>query len=210
MRNTLLLLVALGALLPTRARAQAAPGPDTILRLDGQEIRGRVVALGPALLRYLPAAPAAPDTLALPVAAVFLIRYANGTRAVLHPELAAAGAPADLLAGLNARQRDSLGRRDAAAHYNKHGPYWGTLGASLYAGPVLGLVAPAVISSTDVKARNLQAPQPALLADADYQRGYQQQANRTKRRRTWAGYGTGVGAWVVAVAVLVSVAISHW
>ncbi|MGI4886375.1 MAG: hypothetical protein ACRYFR_15570 [Janthinobacterium lividum] len=210
MRNILLLLVALGPLLSARAQSPAAPGPDTILRLDGQEIRGRVVVLGPEQLRYLPAASAASDTLALPVAEVFLIRYANGTRAVLHPELAAAGAPADLLAGLNAGQRDSLGRRDAATHYNKHGPYWGTLGATLYAGPVLGLVTPAAVSSIDVKARNLQAPQPALLADADYQRGYQQQANRTKRRRTWAGYGTGAGAWVVLVAVLLSAAVSHW
>lgn len=203
MRNILLLLMMLGALLPARARAQAAPGSDTILRLDGQEIQGRVVVLTPTVLRYLPAAPAPPDTLALPVAEVFLVRYANGTKEVLHPEMAAGGS-ADLLPGLDARQRDSLGRRDAAAHYNQHGPYWGTFGTTLYAGPVFGLVPAAIVSSIDVKARNFQSPQPALLADANYQRGYQQQANRTKRQRTWSGYGTGVGVWVVLIAALVA------
>ncbi|WP_157886753.1 hypothetical protein [Hymenobacter sp. PAMC 26628] len=209
MQKLLLLLVVLvGALLPAQARAQAAPGTDTILRLDGQEIQGRVVTLTPTVLRYLPAAPAAPDTLALPVAEVFLVRYANGTKEVLHPE-AAAGGPADLLPGLDAGQRVGLGRRDAAAHYNQHGPYWGTLGTTLYAGPVFGLVPAAIISSIDVKARNFQSPQPALLADADYQRGYQQQANRTKRQRAWAGYGTGAGVWVVLVAVLLTAAASH-
>lgn len=209
MRNILLLLAALGALLPARARAQAAPGPDTILRLDGQEIQGRVVVLTPTVLRYLPAAPAPPDTLALPVAEVFLVRYANGTKEVLHPETASAG-PADLLPGLDAGQRVGLGRRDAAAHYNQHGPYWGTLGATLYGGPAFGIIAPAIVSGVAVKARNFQAPAPALLTDPDYLRGYQDQANRSKRQRTWAGYGTGVGVWVVLAAVLLSAAASSW
>ncbi|WP_125916415.1 hypothetical protein [Hymenobacter coccineus] len=209
MQKILLLLVLVGALRPARASAQAAPGPDTILRLDGQEIQGRVVVLTPTELRYLPAAPAPPDTLALPVAEVFLIRYANGTREVLHPETANAG-PADLLLGLNTRQRDSLGRRDAATHYRNPGALWGTFGATLYAGPIVGVVMPALVGRASVKARNLRAPQPALLGDADYQRGYQQQANRTKHQQTWTGYGTGVGAWVVLVAVILSAAISNW
>ena len=202
MRTLLLcLLIGLGAMLPTRAWAQASPGPDTILRLDGQEVQGRVVVLTPTVLRYLPAAPAPPDTLALPVAEVFLVRYANGTREVLHPAVAAGG-PADLLPGLDAGQRVGLGRRDALAHYTDHGPYWGTLGATLYAGPVFGIIAPAVVSGAAVKARNFQAPAPALLADPNYLRGYQDQANRSKRQRTWGGYGTGVGVWVVVLAVV--------
>ncbi|AWM34395.1 hypothetical protein [Hymenobacter nivis] len=199
----LLLLAVLGALLPARAWAQASPGPDTILRLDGQEIQGRVVVLTPTQLRYLPAAPAPPDTLALPVAEVFLVRYANGTKEVLHPEVAAGG-PADVLPGLDAGQRLGLGRRDAWAHYTDHGPYWGTLGATLYGGPVFGIIAPAVISGAAVKERNFRAPAPALLADPDYLRGYQDQANRSKRQRTWAGYGTGVGVWVVLIAALLA------
>ncbi len=203
----LLLLAALGALLPARAGAQAGPGPDTILRLDGQEIQGRVVVLTPTQLRYLPAAPAPPDTLALPVAEVFLIRYANGTKEVLHPE-EPAGGPADVLPGLDAGQRLGLGRRDARAHYTDHGPYWGTLGATLYGGPAFGIIAPAVISGAAVKERNLQAPAPALLADPDYRRGYQDQANRSKRQRTWAGYGTGVGVWVVVIAALLASALN--
>ncbi|MFD1468433.1 hypothetical protein ACFQ48_09370 [Hymenobacter caeli] len=209
MRLFLLLAAALCALLPARAQAPVRPGAapclDTILRLDGEEVRGRVLVLTPTALRYLPAAPAAPDTLTLPVAEVFLVRYANGTRELLHP---AAGAPApdgppDLLPGLTPGQRLAYGRRDALGHYTDHGPYWATLGATLYAGPLFGVVAPAIISGKAVKAENLRPPTPALLADPDYRRGYQEQANRRKRQRSWGGYGTGVGVFVVLFAVLV-------
>lgn len=203
MRLLLLLAAALCALPP--ARAQAPVRPDTILRLDGEEVRGRVLVLTPTALRYLPAAPAAPDTLTLPVAEVFLVRYANGTRELLHP---AAGPPApdgppDLLPGLSPGQRLAYGRRDALGHYTDHGPYWGTLGATLYAGPLFGVIAPAIISGKEVKAENFRAPAPALLADPDYRRGYQEQANRSKRQRAWGGYGTGAGIYVALFALLV-------
>ena len=201
MKPLFLLALLLGGLRPARAQAPA-DSLDTILRRDGEEVRGRVLVLTPAVLRYRPAAPAPPDTLALPVAEVFLVRYANGTKKVLPPAPGAAPA-ADLLPGLTAGQRAGLGSRDARGHYTDHGPYWGALGATLYAEPLFGVVAPAVISGKDVKAENLRAPAPALLADPDYQRGYQQQANRTKRQRAWGGYGTGVGVYAVLLALLV-------
>lgn len=199
MKTLLLLALLLGVLRPARGQAPADT-LDTILRRDGEEVRGRVLTLTPAVLRYRPAAPATPDTLTLPVAQVFLVRYANGTRELLPP---AATGSADLLPGLTVGQRAAAGQRDALGHYTDHGPYWGTLGATLYAGPVFGLVAPAVIGGHDVKPTNFRAPTPALLADADYRRGYQQQANRSKRQRTWGGYGTGVGIYVVLFALLV-------
>ncbi|WP_140467322.1 hypothetical protein [Hymenobacter nivis] len=209
MQKLLLLLVLVGALRPARAQTPAAPGPDTILRRDGQEIQGRVVVLTPTELRYLPAAPAPPDTLALPVAEVFLIRYANGTREVL-PPAPAAGAPADPLAGLGTRQRDSLGRRDAATHYRTPGAFWGAAGAAFGASPVYGIAVPIVLSAKPVKPVNFQAPDQTLLLDPSYQHGYQQQANSTKRKQAWAGYATGTGAWAVLFGALLIAVASSW
>lgn len=192
-------LMLLGCLRPARAQAPA-DSLDTILRRDGKQVRGRVLARTPTVLRYLPAAPAAPDTLALPAAEVFLVRYANGTKEVLRP--APAEAAADPLLGLAAADRQNLGRRDAAAHYRNPGVFWGSAGAAFGASPIYGVAAPIVLSIKPVKPGNFQAPNPALLNDPSYQRGYQQQANRTKRQRAWAGYATGTGAWVVALAAV--------
>lgn len=72
---------------PAAAQAPAAP-TDVLLRTDGTEVPGRVLTITPLEVRYLP--PAGADTLRLAVADVFLVRYANGTREVLHPPAGAA------------------------------------------------------------------------------------------------------------------------
>ena len=211
MHYFLLLAAALCALSPARVRAQArsavAPAQtDTILRLDGGEVRGRVLSLTPTELRYRPAAPAAPDTLALPVAEIFLVRYANGTREVLYH---APAETTDPLLGLSAADRQGLGRRDAAAYYRNPGAFWGSAGAALGASPIYGIAAPIVLSIKSVGPNNFQAPNLALLSDPSYQRGYQQQANSTKRRQAWAGYATGTGVWAALVAVILMATVSH-
>lgn len=190
-------MLVLGA---TASRAQA-PVTDVILLASGDEIPGRVVSITPLQVCYLP--PAGADTLRLAAAEVFLIRYANGTREVLHP--APAGpTETDLLPGQNEGQRRALARQDAGRYYTDRAPFWGSLGATLYGGPLLGLVAPALIAPHQVAERNLNAPRPALLADPAYNYAYRREAQHLKHGRAWGGYGAGVGAYVVLIAVLVA------
>ena len=85
MRRLLLLLLLLLAGVG-QARAQMAGTTDVILRTDGSEVPGRVLTISPLVLRYLP--PAGADTLRLATADVFLVRYANGAREILHPAAA--------------------------------------------------------------------------------------------------------------------------
>ena len=186
-----------------QARAQA-PGPDVILRTDGREVPGRVLTISPLMLTYLP--PAGADTLRLATADVFLVRYANGTREVLHPIAAATGKPPvpDPLPNLSDAQRRAKGRQDAARGYTGSGPFWGSLGATLYGGPLLGVVAPVSIAPHPIAVANLGAPRLALLADPAYGPAYRQEAQRRKRDRTWAGYGVGVGVWVVLIGSIVT------
>lgn len=200
------------ALVPAAQAQQLAPPPpaDVLLLTTGQEVRGHVLSITPTELTCLsprPGLASPPDTLRLPVAGVFLVRYANGTREVLAPLLSPAPPP-DLtppaLRGLDATQRRQLGLRDAGRYYRATGPFWGTLGATLYLGPLLGL-APAIgIGSHAVRAPHLAAPEPALLQDTSYGQGYQQQANRLKRRRTWGGYALATALYVAAFAALAS------
>lgn len=212
MRYAALLVGLLAAALVARpARAQT----DVILRADGEEVRGRVLAIGPAEVVYVPASaesagagalrPAA-DTLRLPSSDVFLVRYANGTREVL-ARLAAPAAPPEgpaALAGLSPPLRQARGQRDATVHYTRRDAYWGAFGSTLYLGPLLGVVPTAAIGNSPVKASNLGAPDPALLTDPDYLRGYREQANRAKSRRAWAGFGTATGLYVLLVGALLA------
>jgi hypothetical protein len=184
------------------ANAQQAVQTDIILRLDGSEVSGRVLTISPLLICYLP--PARSDTLRLATAEVFLIRYANGTREVLNPTTATAAPPAaDPLVALNDAQRRRQGRQDAA-HYPANGPFWGSLGATLYGGPLLGVLAPALIAPHSIASANLKAPDPSLLADPAYDSAYRQEAQRRKRGRTWGGYALGAGVWVVFVSSILA------
>lgn len=192
------LVLLAGSLMAFPALAQT----DTILRTDGTEVPGRVLTITPLEVRYLP--PAGADTLRLAAADVFLVRYANGTREVLHPVTAAVGPAAapDLLPGLSEAQRRAQGRTAAARNYTERGPFWISLGTTLYAGPLLGVVAPAVIAPRPVALDKLRAPQPELLADPAYGDAYRAEAKRRKRSQAWGGYGAGVAVWVVLIASL--------
>jgi len=208
MRVSWLFLLASGWwLLSHPAAAQQAPTDVLILR-NGTEQRGRVLTLTPTEVGYFPAPDSAgtphPDTLRLPVSALFMIRYANGTRALLATPASPPAQPSVELLGLNHDQRQQLGQADARRSYHRSGPYWGMVGSSVYLGPVLGLVPAIAIGSSPVRAHNLLATSQLPLNDADYALGYQQQANRTKRGRVWAGYATGVGLHLLLIAALLA------
>ena len=200
-------LLALAAALPGRAQVPAAPAAapttDVILRLDGTAVAGRVLLITPTELRYLPAPPTGPDTLRLPVAEVFLVRFANGTREVLtRPAAPADAAPNEgRLTGLSGAERQRLGRTDAQRCYEGRGVFWQSAGLFLLGGP--GLIGLAVSASRPVPPHRLAAPQPHLLLDPDYSRTYQQEADRIKRRQMWRGAGTSA-AVVLGVALTIA------
>jgi hypothetical protein len=192
------------------AQAQTIKPTDVLLLTTGAELRGRVLTITPSEVSYLPApdsvghAPTPPDTLHLPVATVFLVRYANGTREVLAAQQPTAVAGTEPLLGLSSAQRRQQGQLDAQRYYHHGGAFWGAFGSTLYLGPVFGLAPTIGIGSSQVHDYNLRAPQPLLLADPDYGQAYRQQAHRAKRGRAWAGYGTATGLYVVLAAVLLA------
>ncbi len=188
--------------------AQAAT--DVIVRTNGDELPGRVLAILPGYIRYLPAAPSAagiaPDTLQLATAEVFLIRYANGTKEVFRPaETAAAASP---LLGLSTEQRYERGRQDSRQYYQPaKGVFWGTFAGTVatggYGGPIVG----GVMALTPPRRTNLQAPAPTLLDDPAYYQGYRRQAQNRKIGKAAAGFGVGVGA-LAALGVVISLRLS--
>lgn len=192
------------ALLAAPALAQT----DTILRTNGEEVRGRVLTISPVELSYVPSAgPGGQalllDTLRLPVASVFLVRYANGTRELLQPTPAPSTPDGGPFRDQTAGQRLQRGKADALTQY-RGDSFGGALGATILLGPLVGIAPTVAISSAPVKPHNLNATAPALLLDPSYAAGYRQEAGRLKRRRAWAGYGTGVGIYALLIGIAVA------
>lgn len=207
--NLLFFSYLLSLLLTTRLAVAQQPTPsDVLLLTTGQEVRGQVLTITPTELTYRPAPDSAnpaehPDTLRLPVSSVFLVRYANGTRAVLTPAAPAPDTAQSPLLGLSAEQRRQRGAQDARRYYHQRGPFWGAFASAVLVTPIYGVVPTTCISLKHVAARNLMAPQPELLRDPAYASGYQRQANRRKAGRTWAGYGVGSAAFLTYFAVVI-------
>lgn len=186
-----------------QAWAQSVPAQaDVILRTDGTEVPGRVLTITPRDLSYLP--PTGADTLRLAVADVFLVRYANGTRELLHPASAAdmAETSGNPLRPPDGAGRTARGQADAHRRYRGREAFSGALGSAFVLGPFVGVLSTLAIANAPVSERNWRAPAPGLLADYEYTNGYRQQANATKRRRTWAGYAVGAGLQVLVLGVM--------
>lgn len=198
-----LLLFALAVLLSHRAAAQPTAPTDVLLLVNGDEIAGRVLAVSGNSISYC--ALNQPDTLRFDTDAVFLIRFANGTREVMAGNWTAAVPPPppaapDALPGLSTAQRRALGLRDASQNYRNRHSFWIAAGAGLQGGPV-GLIAPAILTARPPSDQNLRAPVPARLADPTYRTAYQQEALRIRRGKAWGGYVMGIAAWGLLLSV---------
>ena len=179
-------------LLSRSGRAQ-----DVILRTTGEEIPARVLTIRPERISYvLPAAPT--DTLYLNAPEVFMVRYANGTKELIHAATARAAAPI----GLTDAQARQQGQADARKYFKAPGAFWGTMGATVGYFPIGGIVTGAVISNSNPKPRNMLVPDQTLLQNPAYVQGYQQQARRQKYGKAAAGFGVGTGAVLTITAIL--------
>jgi hypothetical protein len=199
-----LLLFTLPLLSSQLTQAQSVARPDVLLLINGDEIPGRVLAVSSTSISYC--ALNRPDTLRFDTDAVFLIRYANGSREAMRgnwtaPALLPPPAP-DVLAGLSPTQRRALGLRDARRCYTSRSSFWISAGAGLQGGPLLGALGPAIVTAHTVADSKLQAPQPARLADPSYRAAYQQEVRRMRRGRAWGGYALGTAAWLLLLSAL--------
>lgn len=192
-------LLLLGWMLSPAAFAQH----DAIIRVDGDEIKARILTVGPDTIRYVRHDPPGPDTLRIAATDVFMLRYANGTREVIRHPMASGTTQ---LSRPEALQR---GAADARQYFRAPGAFWGTYGATLL-NPMAGLVTGVVVGSIRPPEYRLTVSDPVLLQNPDYVRGYRQQAKNKKLGKAAAGFGAGVCTFVVAVAATVLLADIYW
>jgi hypothetical protein len=187
------------------ATVLGAQAQDVILRTNGDEVKAQVVAITPEKVAYVPATePPSTDTLYMPAPEVFMIRYANGTKEVL-----AAAAPAPGL-GRTPQEMLNQGRQDARRYFKAPGAFWGTFGATFITVPFLGglggIATGTAIAVSPPKDNRIVVPNKELLADANYMRGYEKQAQRKKLGKAATGFGVGL---VTGAVVWVGVALAN-
>jgi hypothetical protein len=211
----ILLLFAL--LLPLAVRAQqpivaSAAKPDVLLRTDGEELPGKVLLITPDVIRLFPLAAGgtlSADTLTLPRADVFMIRFADGRKQVLQEASTALALPQ------TAAEIKALGKADARKHYRGNRAFWGTYGTTVVLVPLAGagLVAGAgtatALALTPPKTKNLTPPNPELLQDPTYDQAYRREALRKKGGSAFGGFAAGVGTWVVAGVIIIAATLGR-
>lgn len=180
--------------------ALSAQAQDTILLTDGREVQARVLLITSAAVTYVPTLePPRPDTLRLAATEVFMVRYANGAKVVLHnPTSSTSGL---LAAGRTAQDLANQGQVDAQRYFKAPGTLFVTAGATalglfLFTPSALGLLGGAATGSaiavSPVRDQNFVAPDTTLLRDPNYLIGYRQQAQRKKVGKAAAGVGVGL------------------
>ncbi|HEX8349001.1 MAG TPA: hypothetical protein VF598_03500, partial [Hymenobacter sp.] len=185
-------------LLAFRSSAQ-----DVILQTNGEEVKGKVVLITPERVGYIGEGTGLSDTLQLAHSAVFLIRYANGTKEVLNNPASAPAVPA-----LSQEEAYSRGRLDARKYFKPKGAFWGTYAATVAGVGYGGLITGVAIGATKPKAHNFVVPEAALLQDPNYVAGYRRQAQNKKIGSAAGGFGAGLGTFLVLQVIVVVAVLS--
>ena len=105
----------------------------------------------------------------------------------------------------NSSDMYSRGKEDAIMNYKgKNSGAVGTAVTVVLTSPLIGLIPAIACSSSEPSDENLRYTNRELMRNADYNRGYVEQAHKTKRKKIWTAFGIGSAAWLVLVLLLSS------
>lgn len=184
----LLLLCVLGA-------ANVLLGQDVIHKVSGEEIRGRVMEVGPSTVSYKKMENPKGPSYKLEKDSVAMIEYANGTKDVF--ETKEKKEEADINYFIK-------GQRDADRFYQDYKTASvSTLIVSLLS-PLVGLIPALATSLSRPKEVNLGFPDTKLFKRKDYRRGYKLRAKKIKSRKVWTNWGVALGVNFLIVLFMAS------
>ncbi|MES2628341.1 MAG: hypothetical protein V4616_05170 [Bacteroidota bacterium] len=173
MKTLLLIFTLLSALI--------CSAQDTIVRINGVRVAGRVTEVSPEDVKLIKFADGPVYT--IPREYVDYIVYGNGTTEQIG-------------AALSDYER---GRRDAKLYYKGYKPAATVTMVTGIISPVVGL-APAVVTSfSPPKDRTFSIPDQGMRRSAEYMRGYRTRAERMKLGKVWTNLaiGTGINAAIL-------------
>jgi hypothetical protein len=174
---------------------------DLITTRSGEQIRSKVLEVGPADVRYKKFDNIDGPTYMLLRSEVMSIVYENGTSDIFNDQqFEYYSKPATREPYV--QDMFIRGKSDADRYYRGYKTAGtSTLLTSLLS-PLVGLVPAIACASSAPKKHNLNYPDPSLMQDTFYNDGYTTQARKVKKNKVWMNWGIGFGANILLVLAL--------
>lgn len=189
----------------TFLRVASSQAQDIITKRNGEEIRAKVLEISDLEIRYKNFDYLTGPTIIVPKNEVFSIKYENGQKELFEvtaPSTAPApSAPSNqgtaVVQPYTGDGGYEKGQKDAEKFYTKYkDPATGSLASGFCCG-IIGIAVPLISVNSEIKETNLGAPDPVLMTDPNYRRGYVDKAKSIKRKKVWNNYIIGCGAAIV-------------
>lgn len=176
----------LWAIVPCRAQ-------DRIIKKSGKTVKVKILGVSSTEVKYKKTNIPNSYFHTMPCSHIAYIQYENGS--------------IDSISGKDSlikRTGDpyKLGKADAREYYHRYtGAANGTLFTSLVS-PLIGFMPAFVFSITEPKDKHLSYPEPELMKNEAYAKGYRTQAKRIKASKVWTNWAVALGLNVFLVSVI--------
>jgi hypothetical protein len=175
---------------------------DIVTKQSGDSVAVKIIEISPTELKYKMFSNLEGPVYIVSKSDIKAIRFENGTKEVFENYKLPQSAP---LTTLSTEDYFKKGYADASIYYKGYkGAGTGTFLPSLLISPLLGLIPAIACSSTAPKDRNLNYPNPELMKNPDYYRGYTTHAKKIKQGKVWLNWGIAFGINMVFEAVMLS------
>jgi hypothetical protein len=169
---------------------------DIVLTTAGEELMVKVTELTLTDVVYKYPDSLQNPALTIPKKLVFLIKYANGTKAIITPFSPEKSANASQ----DPKAMYQRGRLDARKNYRGNGAMWGSAASILFA----GIPGPVIIAAFPPKIKYQEVSDITLLQNPHYTSGYKSEAHRKKLGKTATGAGIGAGIGLALISILLA------
>ncbi len=168
---------------------------DMITKKTGEDISGKILEVTSSEIKYKKADNLDGPIFTISKSEVLIIRYKNGTKDVF--------SDTTTIESKNDNDMFSKGKADAKSFYRgrNSGSGW-TAATTILTSPLIGVLPAALCASSDPSDENLLYPNPSLMKNADYNRGYIGEAHKIKNKKVWKAFGISSGVWLVIILIL--------
>lgn len=169
---------------------------DVITKTSGEELKVKVLEVTQTEVKYKRFDQQDGPIFAISKSEIFMLKYQNGTKDVF----------SESDRSTNSSKKEELfekGKDDAKTFYKgkNSGAGW-TAATTIILSPILGVVPAALCASAEPDIDNLNVPNASLMKNNDYNKGYTQQATKTKQKKVWKMFGISSGIWLGLLLLL--------
>lgn len=165
---------------------------DILTKKTGDDLQVKILEVGQSEIRYKMFNNLEGPIFSISKGEILMVRYENGTKDVFGSSTA----------GSQNDEQFQQGQLDAEKYYkNYKGASRGTLATTILTTPVLGLIPAFLTTMDEPEDGNLDYPNPQLMKDQEYKRGYIQKAKKIKSKKVWKNFGIGTGIFVAVIVL---------